>query len=109
MAGAILTVIAACGGSIGSVGAVMGQDRQSGRVVVHQAPPGLAAARAGLKPGDEILAIEGRDVRGLTVEEIQEALRGEVGTKVHLTVAHADGRVERMTVVRGPFRVDSGE
>ena len=101
---AALPVAAACGGApLGSVGAVMSQDRQSGRVVVREVPEGMAGDTAGLRVGDEILSVDGRDVRDLAPGEVAELMRGEVGSTVSLTVARGD-EVVRLRVKRGPFR-----
>lgn len=47
---------------------------------------GSPAARAGLKTGDYIRAIDGQSTRDTTVYEGQRLLRGKPGTKVRLTV-----------------------
>jgi carboxyl-terminal processing protease len=53
---------------------------------VIAARDGSPAAKAGLKPGDYIRAIDGQSTRDTTVFEGQRLLRGRPGTKVHLTV-----------------------
>ena len=47
---------------------------------------GQPADKAGLKVGDQILAIDGKDARNKTVEALNEVLRGFPGTVVKLTV-----------------------
>jgi C-terminal processing protease CtpA/Prc len=94
---------AACGGTTGSIGAVLGRDNQTLAVHVRDAPKGLAAARAGLAPGDEIVMIEGFYVRNLTAKQIQTLLRGDPGTTVELTVVRGE-TVRRVRVVRTPLR-----
>jgi carboxyl-terminal processing protease len=97
-----LAIVAACGGSTtGSIGAQLGH-RDDGRLFVREAPPEMTGAKAGLEPGDEILAIDGRDVGALSDEEIRNALRGRVGTRVRLTVKR-DGAKRDVEVERGPF------
>ena len=44
------------------------------------------ASRAGLLPGDLIVAIEGRDTYGLELKEVVEILRGDPGTTVAISV-----------------------
>ena len=76
-----------CGGSApGSVGAVFGRDNDTRSLYVREVPPGLAAAGAGLLPGDQIVMIEGFYVRDLDAKAIRDKLRGEVGSTVALTV-----------------------
>ena len=70
-----------------------------GRVFLREVPPGLAAERAGLQEGDEILLIEGRDVRTMSEEDIHRALGGEVGAPVRLTLVRGDD-VIRVTLER---------
>ena len=44
------------------------------------------AVRAGLAHGQEILAVDGRSVKGKTYREVVSMIRGEVGTSVTLLV-----------------------
>lgn len=48
---------------------------------------GSPAARAGIKPGDRILAVNNKPLRGAKIDRIVDLMRGEPGTKVHLTLA----------------------
>ena len=48
---------------------------------------GTPAKRAGLLPGDLIVAIEGEDAFDLSLEEVVNTLRGEPGSVVRITVA----------------------
>jgi carboxyl-terminal processing protease len=47
---------------------------------------GSPAARAGVRAGDEILEIDGRDARGIDVDEAVRAMRGRPGTRVRMTL-----------------------
>lgn len=95
--------LSGCSASMGSIGAMLGKHHATGVVTVREVPADMEAARAGLRPGDEILLIDGRDARHMTAEEIHEALVGPVGTKVALTVER-DGRILRVDVKRGPLK-----
>lgn len=92
----------ACVPPRGTIGAVLGQ-RGDGTLVVREVPAGLAAQRGGVQVGDEVLLIEGRDVRGLRAEAVHQALLGEVGDPVKLTLVRGDD-VVRLTLVRTPAR-----
>jgi C-terminal processing protease CtpA/Prc len=87
-----------CGGQEGTIGALLGQ-RPDGRLFVRETPPALAAARAGLEPGDEILLIDGKDVRAMDATMLHQALSGEAGAAVKLTVVRGDA-VFRATLAR---------
>jgi C-terminal processing protease CtpA/Prc len=97
---ALAATLGACGADRGTIGALLAQtpDKQ---LVLREVPENLAAARAGLRPGDELLLIDGRDVRELTERGVHQALAGNVGDPVKLTLLR-DGRVVRVTLRRTP-------
>jgi len=63
----------------------------------------MEGAKAGLIAGDEILTIDGRDVRRMTAQEVHEALVGPIDSTVDLTILR-NGEVVRLQVRRGPLR-----
>jgi C-terminal processing protease CtpA/Prc len=93
-------VASGCGPDRGTIGALLAQ-RQGGRLVVREAPKQLAAERGGLEPGDEILLVDGRDVRQFDPPALHRALSGEVGEPVKLTVLREE-QVFRVTLRRTP-------
>lgn len=98
-------VIAACAsGAPGTIGALLGQ-RSDGRLFVRGVPPGEGADRAGLEIEDEILAIDGRPVKEMSQEEVRRAVRGDVGSKLTVTVERAGQRrdvvIERSPILAG--------
>jgi carboxyl-terminal processing protease len=94
----LLLVIAGCGPEKGTIGAVLAQ-RNDGRLFVRDVPDGLAAEEAGLQPGDQILLIDGMDVRGMSSKAVHLALSGDVGEKVKLTVVRKE-EIIRVTLKR---------
>lgn len=70
--------------------------------------PGTPADQAGLMPGDKVLAIDGYDTRGITVDYAVSMIRGEPGTDVKLTIMR-DGLEEpkEFTVARNIIHIDS--
>lgn len=93
-------LLPACAAERGTIGAVLGQSAEQ-RLILREVPPNLAAGRAGLLPGDELLLIDGRDVRELDERRVHHALGGAVGDPVKLTLLR-DGRVIRVTLRRTP-------
>lgn len=65
-------------------------------------PPGQGAERAGLAVDDEILLIDGKDVRAMSQEDVRRAVRGDVGSKMVLTVLRGTEKRE-VEVVRTPL------
>lgn len=61
-------------------------DIRDGWPTVVATLPGGAAIEAGLQAGDRITEVEGKPVRGVTIEEAQKALRGDPGSVVRVTV-----------------------
>jgi C-terminal processing protease CtpA/Prc len=98
------TASVGCGADRGTIGALIAQTPDR-RLVLREVPPNLAAARAGLQSGDEILLIDGRDVRELDPRGVHQALSGSVGDPVKLTLLRREGkldRVVRVTLHRSP-------
>lgn len=59
--------------------------------------PGSPARKAGILPGDRIIAVDGKPVAGFTIEYSVSLIKGRPGTKVSLTISR-DGK-------RAPFTV----
>jgi len=86
----------------GSIGANLGQSKADGRLTVRETPPTLAAYRAGLREGDEIVSIDGHDTAGMSATEVHTALSGKVGSRVTVVVRRGDETL-RYEVERGPY------
>jgi len=66
------------------------------------------ASRAGIKPGDTIVKIDGKTVEPENIEDMFKALRGDPGSKVTLTILHekSDKPID-MPLVREKISVTS--
>jgi carboxyl-terminal processing protease len=60
---------------------------EDGVVKVISPIDGTPAARAGIKPGDYITAVNGKTILGLSVNDAVKQMRGKVGEAVTLTIA----------------------
>ncbi|GAG21149.1 unnamed protein product, partial [marine sediment metagenome] len=76
---------AAPGETYGGIGATMSTE-DDGPVTITELTEGKPAAKAGLEPGDVILAVDGKNVEGTTVANVAELIRGKPGTEVTLVV-----------------------
>lgn len=52
---------------------------------------GGSAQKAGIRPGDIIVAAGGKDTRGMTISDVSALLRGEEGTSVTVSVQRSGG------------------
>lgn len=59
---------------------------------------GSPADKAGLKPGDKVIAIDGEDMTGVAPEQARLKVLGKEGTKVTLTIGR-EGEAEPLEVV----------
>jgi carboxyl-terminal processing protease len=61
-------------------------------VIVWELLDGGTAGKAGIKPGDAILKVNGRDAAPLTLDQLAEAIRGPEGSQVKITVERGDSK-----------------
>ena len=66
----------------GGIGAVIYKPDVNGNVQINEPYAGSPAAKAGLRCGDEIEAIDGETTHGLTSQQSSDKMRGKPGTTV---------------------------
>jgi carboxyl-terminal processing protease len=85
------------------IGATIGDLRQGDQVntYIRATFEDAPAARAGLRFGDKIVAVDGQPMKGKTYPEVRKFLLGPRGTVVKVTVEHAaSGQSETVTITR---------
>lgn len=87
-------------GGGGQAGVGLRLVRRGGDVTVEEVKFAGPAAAAGLRPGERILAVDDRPVRGQDARVVEGWITGEDGTAVSLTVRGRDGRVRTVAVER---------
>ncbi|MBC8078544.1 MAG: S41 family peptidase [Chloroflexales bacterium] len=81
-------------------------DVQGKQPLILQPIEGSPAEAAGIRPGDLILKVDGKDMFGVTVEELRSTVRGPAGTSVTLTVQHAgENAPTEITIARAEIIV----
>ena len=75
-------------------------------LVVVRALPNSPAQKAGLREDDEVVAVDGQSVEGMTLDETVSKVRGKRGTPVTLTVRRGNGRPFDLRIVRDVIQVD---
>jgi protocatechuate 3,4-dioxygenase beta subunit len=73
---------------------------EDGSASVLSVRPGEPAALAGIKDGDAILAIDGKDMRGMSFGGIEYHLRGRPGSTITLTVQSPGGQPRTISFAR---------
>jgi carboxyl-terminal processing protease len=71
-------------GELYGIGAGISMRKQ--RPTILYTLPKSPARAAGLKPGDVVAKVDGKDVQGLPLQQIVQRITGPAGTEVHLTV-----------------------
>ena len=93
-------------GEFGGVGIEV--TMEDGLVKVISPIDDTPAAKAGLKPGDYIAAIDGGAIQGLVLNDAIDKMRGPAGTKVTLTILrNGDKKPFDVTLTRAVIHVDS--
>lgn len=103
----------------GGVGVTLELDAAAAVPRVGNLLIGSAGGAAGMKAGDLITAIDGRPLKGMTLDDVIPNLRGAVGSTVALTVLHSGAKdpvvltIQRQAVktpsVRGVSRDRTGQ
>lgn len=92
-------------GKFEGVGMVVGANKD-GQIAVVSPLEGTPADRAGIKAGDVILEIDGKETKGMSVEDAVDRIRGKKGTKVQLTLARKDAKEPiRVSLIREEINV----
>jgi len=91
-------------GEFGGLG--MQVTMENGAVKIISPIDDTPAARAGIKPGDFILAIDGAAVSEMTLSEAVEKLRGAIGSAVKLTMRREGASPFDLTLTRAEIKVE---
>jgi carboxyl-terminal processing protease len=91
----------------GGIGIQVGSEGRNGPIVVITPLVGTPAYRAGLKPGDKILEVDGTATKGLTVNDAVKLMKGRLGTEVALKLQRSGGTIETVNIRRDVVRLDT--
>ena len=80
---------------------------ESGVVKVVSPIDDTPAFKAGLKPGDYIISLDGTTVVGMTLNEAVDKMRGKTGTKIKLTIRRGTEKPFDVTLKREEIKIQS--
>ena len=81
---------------------------QDGKIMVVAPIKGSPAEKAGIKPNDVILSVDGKSIEGLSATEAVLKIRGEKGTKVALSISRAgETKPISITIVRDTIPIET--
>lgn len=93
-------------GKFGGIGVEV--DVRGDAVTVLAPIEGSPAARAGVRPGDQIVAVDGDDARNIGLDKMVRRMRGAPGTRVKLSVRRASAKdLLTFDLVREVIKVSS--
>ncbi|EAY24206.1 S41 family peptidase, partial [Microscilla marina] len=92
-------------GQYGGIGATIGN--RNGKTLVIMPYEGFPAHKAGLKVGDEIVAIDGIPLKGKSTTEVSKLLKGAPRTAIKLKVSRVGKGNLNMTLKRQTIQIDN--
>ena len=91
-------------GQYGGIGSLIQPDGDY--IVIADPYENCPAFKAGLQPGDKIVEVEGKNVKGKSVSDVSTMLRGQPGTKIKIgIIPYGKTKVEYKEVVRQEIKL----
>jgi len=90
-------------GQLSGIGIKMAENPKTKQLTVVETVPNAPALKAGIKAGDQIVAIDGKPTQGMNVEDASKLIRGKAGTPVILGItrqgqSHLDVKITRANI-----------
>ena len=92
-------LLASTEGKYAGIGALMAQDQETLEITVQEVYEDTPAEDAGMKNGDVLLSVDGKDVTGMSLSDVVDLVKGEENTKLTVTVRR-DGSSIDMELTR---------
>jgi len=94
-------------GEVSGVGIRIIVDKRSSDLVVADVVRGTPALKAGIRPGDRIVRIDGKPTALMSLDQASEAIQGELGTELNLQLSRPKKGVFSVTLKRENIELDS--
>ncbi|HLP89470.1 MAG TPA: S41 family peptidase [Nostocaceae cyanobacterium] len=92
-------------GEVTGIGIRMEMNEKTKKLTVVEAIEDSPAIKAGIQPGDEILAIDGKPTQNMKVEDASKMIRGKVGTPVTLQLGRQGKQNFEIKLTRATIEV----
>lgn len=93
-------------GEFSGIGAVV--EMKNGRVTIVSPIDNSPAQKAGLRPGDVILKVDGQSVDGLSLNDVVDRILGPAGTHLTITIMHPGSSASQdYNLVRAKITINS--
>ncbi|MFZ4521130.1 MAG: S41 family peptidase [Bacteroidales bacterium] len=93
-------------GQYGGIGSLIHQ--QGDYIVISEPYEGSPSDKSGLKAGDRILEVNGKQAKGKSYEDVSSILKGQAGTTVNLLIQReGEGKPFEKTITRENIKIDN--
>jgi len=95
------------GGNFSGIGVAMSSVKdKDGEIIIIDVFEDTPAYKVGIKPGDKIVKVDGKDVKDYSVDTVQSMIRGPKGTPVVLTIRREKELIE-FKIIRDIIHIKS--
>jgi len=96
---------AALNGTFSGIGAELGQ--KDGNIIIVSPIAGFPADKAGLRPQDVVVSVDGQSTAGMSIDEVVGKIRGPKDTQVSLKVVRDEKEDLDFTITRKDIKIPS--
>lgn len=90
-------------GQYGGIGAMIRKKKDG--VVISEPYEGYPAMESGLRAGDLIMKVGGKDATGMSTEEVSTLLKGQAGTEVDVLISRNGAAAEKHVLTREEIKI----
>lgn len=91
-------------GTFGGIGIIFGKHKANGQYQIMSVIEDNPGAKAGLKVGEYIVAVNGESVNKMNIEQVSQLIRGPEGTEVELEIAASSGEKRKVKITRSQIK-----
>ncbi|HSH36151.1 S41 family peptidase, partial [Schnuerera sp.] len=93
-------------GDFVGIGVYIKEEKDS--IIITEPIKGSPAYKAGIKPGDKLISVDGKNVEGKSLEEVTSLIKGEPGTSVRIGVNRQEKNIQ-VNIKRAEIKINPVE